>query len=79
MFVWHENSRIAVVLRIEIVTVQPNVNMLFRNSENNYYSAIPRGDIIIVILLNSPFLFQTNNPNNISIIQNNIIFLLSSR
>jgi hypothetical protein len=43
MFGWHENSGIAAVFRIEIATVQPNANLLFRNSENNYYSAIPRG------------------------------------
>jgi hypothetical protein len=35
MFGWHENSRIAAIFRIEIVTVQPNTNMLFRNSEKS--------------------------------------------
>jgi hypothetical protein len=43
MFGWHENSGIVVVFGIEIVKVQPNVNPLFRNSENSCCSAIPRG------------------------------------
>jgi hypothetical protein len=42
MFGWHENSGIAVVLRIGIITVQPNTNLLFRNSENGCCYAIPR-------------------------------------
>jgi hypothetical protein len=79
MFGWHENSRIAAVFRIEIVTVQPNTNLLFWNSENSCCSAISRGDEIAAILLNSPLLFQINNPNNILIIRNNITFLLFSR
>jgi hypothetical protein len=37
MFGWNENSG------IEITTVQPNANLLFQNSENNYCSAIPKG------------------------------------
>jgi hypothetical protein len=37
------------------------------------------GDEITIIILNSPLLFQINNPNNISTIRNNIIFLLFSR
>jgi hypothetical protein len=42
-FGWHENNRIVVVFIIAIVTVQPNANLLFRNSENSYYSAILKG------------------------------------
>jgi hypothetical protein len=37
------------------------------------------GDEIAAVILNSPLLIQTNNPNNILTIQNSIIFLLSSR
>jgi hypothetical protein len=45
--------------RNKIVTVQSNINILFRNSENNCCSAISRGDKITVIFLNSLILFQT--------------------
>jgi hypothetical protein len=41
MFGSAKNSIIAAVLRIEIVIVYPNANLLFRNYENNCYSAIP--------------------------------------
>jgi hypothetical protein len=68
MFGWYKNNEIAAVLGIKIVTVQSNTNSLFRNSKNSYYSAIPKGDEIIIVLLNFPLLFQTNNPNNIPII-----------
>jgi hypothetical protein len=40
MFGWARNSRIDDVLRIKITVVYPNTNLLFRNSENNCYSAI---------------------------------------
>jgi hypothetical protein len=40
-FGWHENSGIDIIFRIKIITVQLNVNLLFRNSENSCYSAIP--------------------------------------
>jgi hypothetical protein len=43
MFGWVRNSRIATVLGIGITVVHPNANPLFRNSENNCYSAIPWG------------------------------------
>jgi hypothetical protein len=61
MFGWVMNSRIAAVLRIkiEITIVHPNANSLFRNSKNNCYSAIRWGDEILVVILNSPLLFQT--------------------
>jgi hypothetical protein len=36
-------------------------------------------DGIAVVILNSPLIFPTNNPNNISTIRNDITFLLSSR
>jgi hypothetical protein len=35
MFGWYENSRIVAVFGIRITTVQPNANLLFRNSENS--------------------------------------------
>jgi hypothetical protein len=82
MFGWVRNSRIIVVFGIEIAVVYSNANLLFQNSENNCYSVILLfygDDEIVAILLNSPLLFSTNNPNNISTIQNNITFLLSSR
>jgi hypothetical protein len=75
MFGWHENRRIVVVLRIGIITVQPNANLLFRNSENSCCSAIPRGRWNNCC---SSQLFITI-PNNIPTIQNSITFLLSSR
>jgi hypothetical protein len=77
-FGWLENSEIVVVLEIEIAMVQPNANLLFRNSENNCCSAISRGRWNSAVFLNSLLLFQTNNPNNIPIIRNSITFLLSS-
>jgi hypothetical protein len=40
MFGWVRNNRIAIVLGIGIAVVYPNTNLLFRNSKNNYYSAI---------------------------------------
>jgi hypothetical protein len=43
MFGWHENSEIVIVFIIEIITVQSNANLLFRNSENRCCSAILRG------------------------------------
>jgi hypothetical protein len=42
MFGWHKNIGITVVFGIEIVMVQINVNLLFRNSENSCCSAISR-------------------------------------
>jgi hypothetical protein len=43
MFGWHEINGIAAVFGIGIIMVQLNENLLFQNSENNYYFAIPRG------------------------------------
>jgi hypothetical protein len=40
MFGWVRSNRIVVVLEIEIIVVYPNVNLLFRDSENSCYSAI---------------------------------------
>jgi hypothetical protein len=77
MFGWVRNSRIAVVLEIRIIVVHLNTNLIFRNSENNYYYAISREGEITVVILNSPLLFQINNPNNIFIIQNSITFYYS--
>jgi hypothetical protein len=37
MFGWVRNSRIVVVLGIGIIVVYPNVNLMFRNSENSCY------------------------------------------
>jgi TRAP-type C4-dicarboxylate transport system permease large subunit len=59
---WVRNSKIAAVLIIEITTI-----LLFHG-----------GDEITTVLINSPLLFPTNNPNNISTIRNSFIFLLSS-
>jgi hypothetical protein len=42
MFGWYENSGVAIVLIIGIITVQSNTNLLFQNSENKYYSIILR-------------------------------------
>jgi hypothetical protein len=40
-YVWMDmNSRIVIVLGIEITVVYLNTNLLFRNSENNCYSTI---------------------------------------
>jgi hypothetical protein len=43
MFGWDRNNRIVVVLvlKIRIAVVYPKINMLFRNNENSYFSAIP--------------------------------------
>jgi hypothetical protein len=41
MFGWVKNNRIITVFGIEIIFVHSNVNLLFQNSKNNYYSAIP--------------------------------------
>jgi hypothetical protein len=40
MFGWVINNIIFIVFGIEITVVYSNANSLFRNSENNYYSAI---------------------------------------
>jgi hypothetical protein len=37
---WVRNNRITVIFGIKIVVVYPNTNLLFRNSENSYYSII---------------------------------------
>jgi hypothetical protein len=43
MFGWVGNSRITIVLGIGITIMYPNANLLFQNSENSCYSAIPWG------------------------------------
>jgi hypothetical protein len=43
MFGWAINNKIVVVLGIEITDVYSNINLLFQNNENNYYSAISWG------------------------------------
>jgi hypothetical protein len=76
MFGLFGNSIIAIVLKIEIVMVHPNTNLLFRNNENNYYSVVLRESWNIYCFLNSPLLLQIYNSNNIFIIWNGITFLL---
>jgi hypothetical protein len=41
MFGWVRNNIIDVVFGIEITIAEPNTNLLFRNSKNSCYSAIP--------------------------------------
>jgi hypothetical protein len=73
---WYQHSEIVIIFKIEIIMMKLNINMLFRNSENNWcFLLFRRRDEIVTIFLNFPLLFQTNNPNNI-IIQNNITFTI---
>jgi hypothetical protein len=68
MFGWYENNKIAAVLRIGIVTLQLNVNLMFWTVRIIVVMLFRMGDEIVVVLLNSSLPFQTNNSNNISII-----------
>jgi hypothetical protein len=42
IFGWHKNSGMIAVFGIEIIMMQLNSYLLFRNSENNCYFVIPR-------------------------------------
>jgi hypothetical protein len=79
MFRWVTNSRIIIVLKIEIKLC---IQMQICCSGAVKIATIILlcvEDEITAIILNSPLLFPINNPNNIFIIQNNITFLLFSR
>jgi hypothetical protein len=72
--VLYSDCAIVIVFKIEIALMLININLLFRNNENNCYSATLGREEIVIVLLNSLLLFQINNLNSISIIQNSIIF-----